>query len=145
MATRRRASKKKAILAWWREGGRARKAPKPKKKLAAPDSKPSQVSRALGKRLALVRSYAVDTDGAALSAREISRIAGLVPTHVWALEVLGRPGVTADTVSRLAKVFGVSLDWLYGGVGTPPTRLEVARAVQRAQARHARKLRRLAA
>lgn len=52
-----------------------------------------------------------------LSARELSRLAGLSPTHVSGLESGPRVHMEARVMAALAEVLGCSLDWLVRGVG----------------------------
>jgi len=46
--------------------------------------------------------------------RELDGLAGLRWGHVRYLELEPRPGIQAETLAKIANVFGVSLDWLYG-------------------------------
>jgi transcriptional regulator with XRE-family HTH domain len=71
---------------------------------------------------------------AGVSARDASAIAGLSPSHVALLEA-GRHRATADTVSRLARAFGCSIDWLVDGSGKAPTARAVRAAVVAARER----------
>jgi transcriptional regulator with XRE-family HTH domain len=68
---------------------------------------------------------------AGLSARALSSLAGLTPSHVSLIEA-GQPGIESKTAMKLAGVLGVSLDWLLTGKGEPPTAEAVKSAVERA-------------
>ncbi len=57
----------------------------------------------------------------------------MMPTHVSLIEKGDGKGVQARTVSALAGVLGVSLDWLFLGSGDEPTEESVRAAVQRAR------------
>ena len=80
-------------------------------------------------RLAVARSLAKP----ALPARELDRLAGLHQGHVWAIESGHRPNIETDTCIALAKVLGVSLDWLLTGEGDAPDADAVRAAVQTAR------------
>jgi transcriptional regulator with XRE-family HTH domain len=64
-----------------------------------------------------------------LSSRELSRLAGLSPTHVRRIETGHFAEVSTGTIARIARVFGVGLDWLYLGTGKRPANHLVAKAV----------------
>lgn len=52
------------------------------------------------------------------SAREIARLAGLRPaSHLSVIESGGRPDPRVSTVARIARVYGVTIDWLVVGRG----------------------------
>lgn len=74
-----------------------------------------------------------------LSARELDALAGLRAGHSRMIET-GRVqgGIEARTVSQIAGVFGVTIDWLYEGVGTAPTAEALRKAVTAAQRRAGR-------
>lgn len=74
---------------------------------------------------------------AGLSARELSRLAGLTGAHVGLVESGTIKAVGAPTAAALARVLGCSLDWLVLGQGEPPSDAELAAAVAAARARHA--------
>jgi transcriptional regulator with XRE-family HTH domain len=67
-----------------------------------------------------------------LSAHELGRLAGLSPAHVSYIE---RSDVTvnARTLQAIARVFGVTLDWLYLRKGRAPNAGSIARAVAAAK------------
>lgn len=68
-----------------------------------------------------------------ISARDLSRLAGLPSEgHVSSLETSGH-SPTVDTLSKIATVLGLSLDWLGRGEGTAPTAEQVTRAIKRAR------------
>lgn len=68
-----------------------------------------------------------------LSARALSRCAGLAETHVSLIES-GATNMGTQTAERLANALGVSLDWLVSGVGNGPTEVSVRAAVAAAGA-----------
>lgn len=68
---------------------------------------------------------------AGLSARALSSLAGLTPSHVSLIEA-GQPGIGSKTAMKLAGVLGVSLDWLLTGHGEAPTKESIQKAVARA-------------
>lgn len=69
----------------------------------------------------------------ALSARELSALSGQTSSLIAHIErgVILQP--RADTIVRVAEVFGVSLDWLMRGVGKQPTTAAVNAAVSHAR------------
>lgn len=69
-----------------------------------------------------------------LSSRELSELAELADTHVRLIERGERLAPSVETISRLACVLGVSLDWLIRGDGPEPTAEHVRAAVERARA-----------
>ncbi|MBX3205137.1 MAG: helix-turn-helix transcriptional regulator [Labilithrix sp.] len=70
---------------------------------------------------------------AGLSARALSRLAGLASEgHVASIEA-ERLAARAETLSAIARVLGTSLDWLVNGSGTRPSDRAVRAAVERAR------------
>jgi transcriptional regulator with XRE-family HTH domain len=74
-----------------------------------------------------------------LSCREVARLADISPGLVSIIE-RSRPDLearelTTKTLSRLARVFGCTLDWLYLGVGKRPSNGKIGAAVARAEER----------
>jgi transcriptional regulator with XRE-family HTH domain len=69
-----------------------------------------------------------------LSARELDRLADLTAGHVSAIEA-GRSNVEIRTACELARVLGVSLDWLILGNGKAPNGKSIASAVRLARTR----------
>ena len=74
-----------------------------------------------------------------LSCREVARLAGVAQGSVSLIEradqnVESRE-LTTKTLSRIARVFGVTLDWLYLGRGKRPSNKGVRAAVTRAKSR----------
>ncbi len=65
--------------------------------------------------------------------REICRLAGLAESHSYLLEQRKHENVTAVTLIALARVYGVSLDWLALGRGEKPSPEDVKAAVDRAR------------
>jgi transcriptional regulator with XRE-family HTH domain len=85
----------------------------------------------LGDRIKSLRRHA------GLTATQAGELAGLKGRgHVASFE-RGATGITGGTLARLADVFGVSLDWLYRGLGEAPTKLAVKKAVALARVRRA--------
>ncbi len=82
----------------------------------------------LAARLAYLREQA------GLSQREASDLADLASSHVQAIEQRTRRSPSVDTVARLARLFGVTLDWLVFGCGEPPTAEATRAAVLQARA-----------
>lgn len=56
-----------------------------------------------------------------LSARTIDSLADLTPGHTALLEGSHRKHPSAETLTKLARALGVSLDWLSDGQGLPPS------------------------
>ncbi len=86
----------------------------------------------LAERVALVQALS------GLDKANLSRLAGLTPSHVGML-ISGhvkRPAAT--TLGALARVLGVSFEWLVSGTGTAPKPATVRRAVGRAVANQPR-------
>lgn len=69
-----------------------------------------------------------------LSARRLGTLAGLSTATVALIESGERKAPSAETLARLAKVLGVSLDWLISGAGDPPDEATVRAAVAAAHA-----------
>lgn len=80
----------------------------------------------IGERLRWAREQAE------LSSRELARLACLSAAHVSLIETTDR-GVNVRTLIPLARVLGVSLDWLATGEGDVPTALGLKRAITRAR------------
>ena len=74
-----------------------------------------------------------------MSSKELDRLAGLVAGHSRSLEVGDPEGVTAKKVRQLARVFGVSIDWLFDGAGERPKPEDILAAVSRSRATYLRK------
>ena len=86
---------------------------------------------ALGRRLALARA------GAAVSARELSSLAGMSPSMVGHIESGRVQTVGSDHVVALARVLGVSIGWLAAGQGAEPSAEPMRCAIELARAAHA--------
>jgi transcriptional regulator with XRE-family HTH domain len=82
------------------------------------------MERNLGDRLREARSLA------GISGRRLDALAELRAGHVASIEAGRRPNIEAKTAMSLARVLGVTLDWLLTGVGDEPTELSVRRAVE---------------
>ncbi len=65
-----------------------------------------------------------------LGTRELDRLAGLTEGHTSAIETGTRPNVEARTAAALARVLGVTLDWLIEGTGKAPSLRAVRAAVE---------------
>ncbi len=70
---------------------------------------------------------------AGLSMRSLSDLAGLDPSHVRLIESGERDDPRSKTLSQLANVTGVTLDWLIDGKGDTPDPDAVRAAVGRAR------------
>jgi transcriptional regulator with XRE-family HTH domain len=77
---------------------------------------------------------------AGISARHLDRLAGLALGHTSLLEAEKKQSVELPTVRALARVLGVTLDWLVEGKvdesNPHPTREKIAEAIARAQAQY---------
>lgn len=70
-----------------------------------------------------------------ISARQVDALAGLKGTcYTNSIELGARVNILNETLAAIADVFGVSMDWLFRGVGPEPTQVEVVAAVARARA-----------
>jgi transcriptional regulator with XRE-family HTH domain len=67
-----------------------------------------------------------------LSTKEVDRLAGLKPGHTWQVEK-NTAKRAADTLDRIARVLGLTMDYVIRGDGEPPTAQEVIEAVTRAR------------
>lgn len=74
----------------------------------------ADMSQTLSDRLKIARS------AVGLSARKLSRLAGLADGHVAMFERGIVDDGSAKTMGRLAQALGVSLDWLVLGIGDGP-------------------------
>lgn len=73
-----------------------------------------------------------------LSARELDRLAGLAEGHTSLIENGTRAAVEAKTAQALARVLGISLDWLIAGLGKMPSERTVRSAVDAARVAYAK-------
>lgn len=85
----------------------------------------------LADRLSLLRSLSNE------SARALSELAGLSPTHFGLIESGDRPDPKGSTIAALAGALGVDEGWLLTGRGLPPTAEQVRAAIKRARAQQA--------
>lgn len=76
-------------------------------------------------------------EAADLSASALSELAGLTRSHVSLIEKGGRRRETVDarTLSALADVLGISMDWLFAGKGDRPAREAICQAVEECRRR----------
>lgn len=65
--------------------------------------------------------------------RELDRLTGLREGHVAMLEKRSNTRVEARTISLIAEVFGVSMEWLYRGRGRAPSPQTIAMPLARAR------------
>jgi transcriptional regulator with XRE-family HTH domain len=72
---------------------------------------------------------------AQVSGSELARLSGLARSHVQLLESGARSTPQTDTALALARVLGVSLDWLVRGIGPEPTADAIREAIAAARAR----------
>lgn len=68
-----------------------------------------------------------------LGQRELDRLSTLGMGHVSMIESGRRPNIEGATAVKLARVLGVSVDWLLTGEGDDPTADQVRAAVERAR------------
>lgn len=68
-----------------------------------------------------------------VSASELSSLAGLSPAHVALIERGSRPNITVTTAMAIARVFGVSVEYLVAGEGPAPSPDDVVAAIARAR------------
>lgn len=73
-----------------------------------------------------------------ISARLASSLAGLNPTFISRRKCSPKTIPRADFVIALAKVFGTNAEWLFAGIGAPPTPDQVREAVAQAKERFAK-------
>jgi transcriptional regulator with XRE-family HTH domain len=93
------------------------------------------MTQRLGERLQQLR-LCCGTRGEAghLSARELDRLAGLSEGHTSLIEGMrNMRTVSYSTARALAKVFDVTTEYLFDGVGEPPSKLDVMLAVEKAR------------
>lgn len=79
----------------------------------------------------------VTLDGKPLSQRRLAALAGTAPALVRQIEVGKRSNSELKTITGLADVLGLTLDWLVHGIGQAPTQAETQRAVELAVRRAA--------
>lgn len=72
-----------------------------------------------------------------LSARELASLAGIAGSHVSLIESGDKENPSPKTLQAICVVLGVSMDWLYAGVGEEPSSETVNEAVASARARFA--------
>jgi transcriptional regulator with XRE-family HTH domain len=90
------------------------------------------MSAGLGDRLQKTRELAECT------ARELDRLAETAEGHASLIESGVVKNVTVETAAALAKVLGVSLDWLITGDGKSPSERAVRAAVEMARRERAK-------
>jgi transcriptional regulator with XRE-family HTH domain len=69
-----------------------------------------------------------------LTARELDRLARTTEGHASLIESGVVQNVTLETAGKLARVLGVTLDWLLSGSGTSPSAASVQMSVDAARA-----------
>lgn len=89
----------------------------------------------LGARGRLVEAVALAGD---LSLRELDRLAGMAESLAYRIATGSRSGMGLETAVSYADVLGLSLDWLAGRGGTPPSEEGVRAAVAEARRRRPR-------
>jgi transcriptional regulator with XRE-family HTH domain len=90
--------------------------------------RPPMLMKGLDERLRSTRELG------GISSRELGALAGLSETYPGLIESKEREEVGADAVAKLAKVLGVTTDYLILGVGKSPTKRQVTAAVAVARA-----------
>lgn len=83
----------------------------------------------MGLRLREAREMVED-----LSARELSRLAGLAESHVGLIESGKSGSPEVETIAKLAITLGASFAWLAGGDGTQPKPQRIRSAIAAARA-----------
>lgn len=68
-----------------------------------------------------------------MSSRELDALAGLRAGHSRQIEQFSPPHVEVLTLSRIGDVLGVSIDWLYTGLGDKPSNERVIESVRKAR------------
>jgi hypothetical protein len=74
---------------------------------------------------------------AGMAARELDRLADITEGHTSLLESVVE-NVSAQTLAKVSKVLGVSIDWLVTGEGKEPSERAVKAAVEAARAAYAK-------
>jgi transcriptional regulator with XRE-family HTH domain len=88
----------------------------------------SEPLQSVGDRVAHLQSLS------GLDRAELSRLAGLAPSHVGAIIRGGVKDPASSTMGAIARVTGVSTDWLIRGEGDQPSEDDVHEAIERARA-----------
>lgn len=70
-----------------------------------------------------------------VSQRELSDLAGLSPSHIRKIERRDRPNFGVDAASAICDATGSTADWLIRGLGSPPAKRTVMRALALARKR----------
>jgi transcriptional regulator with XRE-family HTH domain len=83
---------------------------------------------AIGQRLRFART------AAGLSTRELAKLSGLTTGHPSLIEAGKRPAVSAKALADMARVLGISLDWLVNGSSPEPAEASIKAAVAVAKA-----------
>jgi transcriptional regulator with XRE-family HTH domain len=91
------------------------------------------VAATLANRL---RELRTQTD---LSCRELALIIDSSPAYPSLIEAGKRPRIGAGLAGEIARVFGTTIDYLVSGVGRPPAKETLQKAVARARTAHSRK------
>lgn len=81
----------------------------------------------IGKRLALARHFS------GLTASALGVLAGLSTGTVGVIENGSRADPSSGSIGKLARVLGVSADWLINGTGEAPTEDDIRAAIKTAQ------------
>lgn len=68
-----------------------------------------------------------------LTARELDRLARTTEGHTSLIESGVVQNITLETAGKLARVLGVTLDWLLSGAGTQPSAASVQMSVDAAR------------
>jgi len=68
---------------------------------------------------------------AGISARQLSQLASINVSHVSLIENGSVVVPSAQTIKQIALVLGATMDWLFAGIGEPPSSDEIASAVAR--------------
>lgn len=68
-----------------------------------------------------------------LATKELDVLAGLAPGHTWILERDGGSNMASSTLFAIARVLGVSPEYLYRGEGRKPSAKTICAAVTKAR------------
>ena len=74
--------------------------------------------------------------GTTISTKEVDKLAGLTAGVTWSLEDSDSNNAQTKTLTPIAEIFGVSLDYLIRGDGLEPSREELDAAIALARARY---------
>jgi transcriptional regulator with XRE-family HTH domain len=91
------------------------------------------IRRTLADRLAQARKVAE------ITRRELAHLANVAPTYPGQIELGQKENVGSRVLSELARVMGLSLDWLVDGKGSIPGACDIQEAIEKAKRRAKRR------